>query len=87
MAKKTTRPNIPQDTLERARRQMANAPAAPVAATETTSAATAAAPKPRTQLSSADLRSEYAYVVTDLRNMAILAAAFLAVLITLSLII
>ncbi len=87
MAKKTTRPNIPQDTLERARRQMANAPAAPVVASEAPSSAPAAAPKVRTQLSSADLSTEYAYVVKDLQSMAVLAAAFLGVLIALAFII
>lgn len=87
MAKKTTRPNIPQDTLERARRQMANAPDAPIVASEAPPSSVAAVPKARTQLSSADLSTEYAYVVNDLQSMAILATAFLGVLIALAFII
>ncbi len=91
MAKKTRRPNIPQETLERARRQMSNAPVAPVVPVAEVSsrevkAAAAAAPK-RRALTSADLSVEYAYVVSDLRSMGILAGAFLAVLIALSFII
>lgn len=88
MAKKTRRPNIPEETLERARRQMAKAPAVPVvtpAAAEADSPAKEAPAPKRHALSSADLRAEYAYVVSDLQNMAILAGAFLAVLIALSL--
>ncbi len=84
MAKKTRRPNIPEQTLERARRQVAQVPAAPVApAADAAADSPAPAPKRHT-LTSADLSAEYAYVVSDLQNMGILASAFLAVLFALS---
>lgn len=88
MAKKTRRPNIPETTLERARRQMGDLPPASSPAQDAASADTLQ-PKPqlRRQLSSADLRAEYAYVVSDLQSMGILAAVFLAILIALSIII
>lgn len=85
MAKKTHRPNIPETTLERARRQMQRE-AAVAPTPETTASSEAAAPKPRpaARLSSADLRQEYEYVVTDLQSMGILAAIFLGALVALS---
>lgn len=84
MAKKTRRPNIPEATLERARRQMSDLPPAPAPTPGDTAQPT---PQPRKQLSSADLRTEYAYVVSDLQSMGILAGVFLAALIVLSIII
>lgn len=84
MAKKTRRPNIPQETLERARRQMGQEPAAPEAPAAAPAGVVVKSVPKRRALSSADLRSEYAYVVRDLRSMGILAGAFLAVLIALS---
>ena len=89
MAKKTRRPNLPQETLERARREMARTGGmietspAPSATSEI-----AAAPKPRRViLQTADLRTEYAYVANDLRTVAMLAAGLLIVLVVLSFII
>lgn len=88
MAKKTHRPNIPEATLERARRQLGDLPPASAPTQATAPGDTAQPrPQPRAQLSSADLRAEYAYVVSDLQSMGILAAVFLAVLIVLSIII
>ncbi len=86
MAKKSQRPNIPEATLERARRQMGNAPVVPAPVIEETQEQrqTKPVPAPRKQLSSADLRAEYAYVVSDLQNMGVLAGAFLLVLIALA---
>jgi hypothetical protein len=87
MAKKTRRPNLSQETLERARREMSKAsqvvetpdsaaqPAAP--------GATKAAVK-RAVTTHEDLSVEYAYVITDLRNMAALAATMLIILVILS---
>ena len=84
MAKKTRRPNIPETTLERARRQMGSAPAETARVVQETEEQPKPVPRPRTQLSSADLRAEYAYVVSDLQNMGVLAGAFLIVLIALA---
>lgn len=86
MAKKTRRPNIPEATLERARRQMGSALAEPEPHAQETvePVKTKPLPRPRTQLSSADLRAEYAYVVSDLQNMGVLAGAFLFILIVLA---
>jgi len=89
MTKKSRKPNLPQDTLERARRELYGAAAVEEAkptpqATETPRA------KPVVQrravlTNEADLRREYAYVLSDLRNMAVLSAGLLAVLLVLSL--
>lgn len=90
MAKTTHRPNIPQETLERARRQMQQGgivSATPAASQPVAEDRGAPAPIARRATSSSNLRAEYAYVLTDLRNMAILAATFLAVLIVLSFVI
>jgi hypothetical protein len=87
MAKKTRRPNLSKETLERARREMSMAnqvvetpasgeqPAAP-------GAAKAAVKRPVT--THEDLSVEYAYVITDLRNMAALAATMMIILVILS---
>lgn len=95
MAKKTRRPNLPQETLERARREMAQGGIVveqPAAASP--SGEVAARPKivvgPRKTFSlttEADLRNQYAYVLLDLKNMAMLAAGLIAVLIVLSFVI
>jgi hypothetical protein len=90
MAKKTRRPNLPQETLERARRELAQS--GEIEITETPKAAAEGAqpavvkPK-RVLVPHADLRTEYAYVMNDLRNMAMLAATFLVVLVALSFVI
>lgn len=90
MAKKTRKPNLPQETLARARRELEKSgDIAPTiqplerdsdAAPETTK-------KPKAQsrrVSSVDLRQEYAYVIADLRQMAMLAAGIMVVLLILS---
>jgi hypothetical protein len=90
MAKKTRRPNLPQETLERARRELAQSGVIEI--TETPKGAVESAqpavvkPK-RVFVSHTDLRTEYAYVMNDLRNMAMLAATFLVVLVALSFVI
>jgi hypothetical protein len=91
LAKKSTRPNLPKETLERARREMAQSgtfveePVQPAAPGQP--AAVAAAPRVKRPVIQADLRTEYAYVVNDLRNMATLAAAFMIILVALSFVI
>jgi hypothetical protein len=76
----------------RARRQQAPSPSYPLSPTATAQAPQSAAaldnghvaavvPAPRKQV---DFGSEYRYVINDLRSMAILALAMLAVLIALS---
>jgi len=89
MAKKIRRPNLPSETLERARRELQHIgelPEQPALRSEAPSA-----PSPVVQAAPAskargpvDLRREYAYVVSDLKHMGMLAAAFMAVLIVLS---
>lgn len=89
MAKKVRRPNLPGETLERARRELQRAgelPEQPQSAAQTStvplsSPAVRAAPKTR---GPADLRSEYAYVLSDLKSMAVVAATFMTVLVILS---
>ena len=98
MAKKTRRPNLPQDTLERARREMerggtpVDQPAArPSRLASPVQASTVAPPKgaPRISLApkvttEADLRVQYAYVIRDLENMAMVAVVILITLVVLS---
>jgi hypothetical protein len=86
MTKKSTKPNLPQDLLDRARREMGqSSPVEPVAAPED-GQKKPAAPR-RVFVTGADLHTQYAYVLLDLRNMATLAAALAAVLIVLSFVI
>jgi hypothetical protein len=89
MAKKSRKPNLPQETLARARRELygtaqpAKQESAPA---PTADAAPQAAPKrkPAYVPRKVDLREEYAYVITDLRNMAVLAAGLMVVLVVMS---
>lgn len=92
MAKKIRRPNLPSETLERARREMQRTgelPEQPAPRAESQ-----AAPQPVARAVPAvkargpvDLRREYAYVVSDLKQMGLLAAMFMGVLVVLSFII
>lgn len=91
MAKKSRKPNLPQETLERARREMARrgldtaTPAPqPQAASAESPAAPTPAPRPRSVLPEVDLRAEYTYVISDLQNMGMLAAALFIVLVIMS---
>ena len=90
MAKKKRRPNIPQATLDQVRRQV-QSQGTPVAKQASPAAADApprkaAAVRPSASMTTeADLRAQYAYVITDLRNMAVLSGAFLLGLVVLSL--
>jgi hypothetical protein len=87
MSKKKRKPNLPQETLERARREMGQS-APVVTAPQEASKATTAPPTRRQRLAAAprevNLREEYSYVIKDLENMAILASALLIVLVALS---
>jgi len=92
MAKKKRNPNLSQETLARARRELygTTGPVTPerAAAVEPAHAPrAAAAPAVRPVVAPVDLRAQYAYVVHDLRNMGILAAIFMTVLVVLSFII
>lgn len=93
MAKKTRKPNLPQETLERARREMAQGgPAVEQSATPVVAASAQAssktkapvAPRKTGPTTEADLRSQYAYVMTDLQGMAILAGALIVILLVLT---
>jgi hypothetical protein len=87
MAKKTRRPNLSKETLERARRELSkNAQVVETPAKDAQPAApgTAKAAVKRAPVSHVDLSTEYSYVILDLRNMAALAAAMMIVLVILS---
>jgi hypothetical protein len=96
MAKKTRKPNLPQETLERARREMARRGVAPVAETPAVAQPAASqakqAAKPTAKPAAArryvapevDLSEEYAYVLRDLKNMGLLAAVLGAFLVAAS---
>lgn len=94
MAKKSRRPNLPQETLERARRELERSgdlPAQPVppadsaSAVSSTAPAAKPAPKPAPRPApQVDLAQEYAYVISDLQQMAMLAAGIMIALVILS---
>ena len=94
MAKKTRRPNLPQDTLERARRELERSgmpvdqavsrPGQPIPPAQARPSAPPKIPLAPKVTSEADLRGQYAYVVQDLENMAMVAAAILVTLVILS---
>ena len=90
MAKKKRRPNIPQATLEQVRRQVqaqgAHTKQQASSAAGNTPPRKAVAVRPTASTTTVeDLRAQYAYVITDLTNMAILSGAFLLGLVVLSL--
>ena len=88
MAKKKRRPNIPQATLEQVRRQVQSQGTLSPQSEPATKASTPrkAGVRPgAVATTEADLHAQYAYVITDLRNMAVLAGAFLLGLVVLSL--
>ncbi len=91
MTKKTRRPNLPAETLARARRELEGASAAPApqaqAATTPTPVTTRHPQAAKASSGSVDLRSEYAYVFSDLRQMGILATTFMIILVILSFVI
>ncbi len=90
--KKSKRPNLSQETLDRARAEIRGERLAPVAA-ETASAAAPVAGKPKVAKrpganlatrripSLEELIAEYGYVLSDLRNLAILAGILLLIII------
>jgi hypothetical protein len=94
MAKKSRRPNLPQETLERARRELERSgelPAPPTQPADTASAVSPPAPAAKPAAKPAqrparqvDLAQEYAYVIADLQQMAMLAAGIMIVLVILS---
>jgi hypothetical protein len=100
MAKKKRNPNVSQETLARARRELygttgpvtARRVTPPPAETPGATPAEPAAPRPavkyeRPAAAPVDLHTQYAYVVRDLRNMGTLAAIFMTVLVILSFVI
>ncbi len=87
MAKKVRRPNLPEETLERARRELQRAgqlPEQPQPVAQAPRVAEATVRPATKTRGPADLRSEYAYVLADLKSMATVAAAFMVVLVILS---
>lgn len=84
MAKKSRKPNLPQSTLERARRELYGTEA-PEPQTETPAAEAKPVPTPRKAPRQVNLSEEYAYVVKDLQNMGMLATAMMVVLVVMSL--
>jgi len=91
MAKRVRRPNLPSETLERARRELQRSGELPEQPVRRAERAEAAPPPPIVQpapaarvRAPADLRREYSYVLSDLKNMAMLAAVFMSLLVVLS---
>jgi hypothetical protein len=86
--KAKSRPNLPQEVLDRARREASGEPryqpSTPQADAKSKSAKAQASQA--TQTTVEDLAKEYAYVISDLRNMGLLAAALFAALIVIALI-
>jgi hypothetical protein len=87
--KSTRRINLPEETLDRARRVAAGEEVvfekpAPVKSKPKSAAPDASAAVKKTTME--DLAKEYAYVVNDLRNMGLLAATLFLLLILLSLV-
>jgi hypothetical protein len=87
--KKSKRPNLPQETLERARAEMRTERVDAVAVAQPAESAVAAPAKPKAGRRPAstlatrriptkeELTAEYSYVLSDLRNLFILAAILL----------
>ncbi|NLE50666.1 MAG: hypothetical protein GX613_04610 [Chloroflexi bacterium] len=88
MAKKRRNPNVSQETLARARRELygTTGPIAPQREPSPDSAAAPNAPR-RIAVDQTDLHAQYAYVIHDLRNMGVLAGIFMTVLVILSFVI
>ena len=87
MANKKRNPNVSQETLARARRELYGTTGPIVRKREETPGAAPAANGPRQVPATTDLHAQYAYVLSDLRNMGILAAVFMTVLVILSFVI
>jgi|GEM_PF-1202108 len=90
MAKKNKRPNLPQQTLARARQELSGDDSSAsnnVPNTQSRAAARATVSPhaaPTRAVSVDDLREEYSYVITDLVSMGILAGILFAALLTAS---
>lgn len=91
MARKIVRrPNLPEETLQRARRELersgdiAPMPTPSVRRVTAVPAAQPVVTHKAISLSSDELRAHYQYVLNDLRNMAILASGIMIVLVALS---
>jgi hypothetical protein len=80
--KKARRTNISQEALSRARREMGIVNGQPEAPGPSPAPRSSASAVQKTTIQ--DLAAEYAYVLTDLRNMGILAAVLFALLLVLS---
>ena len=89
--KQPIRANIPQETLARARAELAGSPPAATSVVEGSAPiARAARPAPPMRTAATtidDLHSEYSYVIRDLRSMAILAGILFVALIVVALIV
>jgi hypothetical protein len=91
--KKNKRPNLSQDTLERARAELRGERVEPQASVQTvpTNGSSAVQAKAKAKPARAslsrrvpsidELRSEYSYVLHDLRNLLILAAILLVIIV------
>jgi hypothetical protein len=87
MSKKSRKPNISQDTLARARKELYGGAVVEEEVLGQTPVATAAVPsKSQTRLvRNVDLAQDYHYVLLDLRNMGMLAVALMVVMTLMSL--
>lgn len=86
MAKKKRQPNVSQETLARARRELYGT-TGPIVRKREEAPASGPASAPRHAAAATDLQAQYAYVLSDLRNMGILAVIFMTVLVVLSFVI
>lgn len=86
MAKKRRNPNLSQETLARARRELYGT-TGPVVPQREEAPADGPARAQRPAPAAPDLNAHYAYVIRDLRSMAILAGIFITVLVVLSFVI
>lgn len=97
MAKrKSSRPNVPEEALARARAELygaqvsQNTTAAPASDGKAVTPKKAAAPKRvvvKRAVSVEELKEEYSYVVADLRSMALLAFSLFILLVVVSLVV
>ncbi|NJL95002.1 MAG: hypothetical protein HC915_15410 [Anaerolineae bacterium] len=89
--KKTRRPNLPEETLARARAELYGESAAPVAAPAESRPAPAPAPrkpaKPLIAVSVEELKQEYGYVLRDLQSMGLLAILLVVVMVLVALVV
>ena len=82
--KKSRRPNLPEQTLAKAKSELYGNGVSQPAGVAASSSGAAARPANRSAVSIEDLKVEYAYVINDLRSMALLAGLLIVALVAAS---